>query len=879
MNAAIAKTCCRCFTSLFAILAVVLLAGTAQAATFTWDGQLSNSWGGSRNVGSVIVPKINSNWEPDGYSSLLLPTSSDPVVFGEYNAYNRTVNLNGNRSAKSLEFKNAQYFRLTNGTLSLASGNLTSTSTFTQTLDADITLGSSGIWDVSWAPVIVNGRISGSTNLTKRGVGPLYLTNDDNLLHNTYINQGSFKIQDGGSLTNSEAYIGDLPGTLGTAYVTGADSTWTSTDGLHVGSRGRGTLGITNAGTVTSTYGRIGELADSNGTVTVHGLNSTWNSGGLSIGHYGHGILNIQGGGSVVNSGTGIGSAEGSTGTVTVTDAGSTWNTGEMSIGVYGKGTLNIQNGAAVQTDSWVDIGVFGTSTNIATITGTNSTWDIASHLRVGYSTSGKLNIENGGTVTSNQGKLGELEVDYGSSIVTVTGANSAWHNNDTLNVGLYSDVGDVSTYEATLNIETGGTVSAVNAVRLRNAGSINLLGGTLRTANFEFFPDKVMNFDAGKLHLTQSTAINSSNIFALDVRNLTPGKTLRVDGITTLQTPLTLNGGKFSTDSIAGFNNFDFQSGTLELTHGNLIIGSAGLLGPNVSLPSGEHIAVTKNASIASNGVLSLSGGSFSAAKLTNNGTILTSGNIVNLFSNEVVHNGSEIRTPAGAGTAFGGSYSGSGDFTGQGDVYFGADVRLGDSPSTVMFQGNVYLAPSSTLTLKLDGLLSEEFDRVMIAGDASLESNLEIDWLESFILSPNLEFEILDIAGTLNGQFFGLGEGDLVGTFGGEDLFISYNAGDGNDVALFTSGTPGNFDSDDDVDGDDFLTLQRRFGQQGFGSSNHGNDLAAWNANYGTTTTPSFALATQAVPEPSTGILLVLGMVGLAAERRMSTRKLHGV
>jgi len=27
------------------------------------------------------------------------------------------------------------------------------------------------------------------------------------------------------------------------------------------------------------------------------------------------------------------------------------------------------------------------------------------------------------------------------------------------------------------------------------------------------------------------------------------------------------------------------------------------------------------------------------------------------------------------------------------------------------------------------------------------------------------------------------------LVGNFGGEDLFISYTAGDGNDVALFTA------------------------------------------------------------------------------------------
>ncbi len=33
----------------------------------------------------------------------------------------------------------------------------------------------------------------------------------------------------------------------------------------------------------------------------------------------------------------------------------------------------------------------------------------------------------------------------------------------------------------------------------------------------------------------------------------------------------------------------------------------------------------------------------------------------------------------------------------------------------------------------------------------------------------------------------FSGLGEGDLVGNYGGFDLFISYNLGTGNDIAFF--------------------------------------------------------------------------------------------
>ena len=35
-------------------------------------------------------------------------------------------------------------------------------------------------------------------------------------------------------------------------------------------------------------------------------------------------------------------------------------------------------------------------------------------------------------------------------------------------------------------------------------------------------------------------------------------------------------------------------------------------------------------------------------------------------------------------------------------------------------------------------------------------------------------------------------LGEGDLVGNFGGVDLFITYAGGDGNDATLFTVPEP---------------------------------------------------------------------------------------
>jgi hypothetical protein len=53
---------------------------------------------------------------------------------------------------------------------------------------------------------------------------------------------------------------------------------------------------------------------------------------------------------------------------------------------------------------------------------------------------------------------------------------------------------------------------------------------------------------------------------------------------------------------------------------------------------------------------------------------------------------------------------------------------------------------------------------------------------------LGLNQQYLIGDVSGLLSGQFNGLSEGALIGNFGGTDLFISYSAGGGNGISLFT-------------------------------------------------------------------------------------------
>jgi hypothetical protein len=98
-------------------------------------------------------------------------------------------------------------------------------------------------------------------------------------------------------------------------------------------------------------------------------------------------------------------------------------------------------------------------------------------------------------------------------------------------------------------------------------------------------------------------------------------------------------------------------------------------------------------------------------------------------------------------------------------------------------------------------------------------------------------------------------------------EANYIVSNLQVGSADLFFDLSLPGDFDADGDVDGADFFEWQR-----GLGTIYDATDLAAWEADFGNVA-PLTATST-AVPEPSTGILLVLGLASILAGRRMPVR-----
>lgn len=194
-----------------------------------------------------------------------------------------------------------------------------------------------------------------------------------------------------------------------------------------------------------------------------------------------------------------------------------------------------------------------------------------------------------------------------------------------------------------------------------------------------------------------------------------------------------------------------------------------------------------TANGGFINTGSMAFSGTADVNGNVTNNSLIVTSANATTTFYDSVINNG-EIRTSGNGNSVFFETVSGGGSYTGTGNVFFEGNVNPGNSPSVVNFGGNLTLGTASHTVFELGGLALGEYDRFNIAGNLNILGSMSVEMWNGFQLSPGMSFLIADIGGSRTGTFAGFGEGALVGNFGGQDLFISYALGNGNDIGLFS-------------------------------------------------------------------------------------------
>ncbi|WP_208016282.1 hypothetical protein, partial [Meridianimarinicoccus aquatilis] len=124
-------------------------------------------------------------------------------------------------------------------------------------------------------------------------------------------------------------------------------------------------------------------------------------------------------------------------------------------------------------------------------------------------------------------------------------------------------------------------------------------------------------------------------------------------------------------------------------------------------------------------------------------------------------------------------------GDLTQMGGTY-----APGASPAQSLLDGDYTLGGGGIFELEFAGLTSGLFDQLTVTGDVYLtDGYLSVLELVPFSFDAGQYFKVVDVQGTLFGQFNGLAEGSLI-TGLSRDLFITYAGGDGNDIALYTEG-----------------------------------------------------------------------------------------
>jgi len=319
----------------------------------------------------------------------------------------------------------------------------------------------------------------GTVNLI--GADASWVTQD---LYLAYGGVGALNIQNGGLFTASTAYLAGLGGSIATAAVTGAGSTFDVSGALFVGERGSATLDITDGGHVEADVANIGMYTENDvagtGVVTVSGATSTFDAAtDLFIGRSGNGTLLLtESGTATVGGGAGtatIAENAGSVGTLVFgsLDADSPTAAGALDVATveFGLGAGRVlfnHSGTFAFAPNFAGDGVIDQLAGITNLTGDSATFIGDTTIRGGTLL---VNGSLGGTVSVTGGRLGGVgslsdvtvssggTIAPGNSIGTLTVATATFEPGSTYEVEIdtlgNSDLLDV-TGTATLN---GGNV------------------------------------------------------------------------------------------------------------------------------------------------------------------------------------------------------------------------------------------------------------------------------------------------------------------------------------------------------------------------------------------------------------------------------------
>ena len=626
----------------------------------------------------------------------------------------------------------------------------------------------------------------------------------------TVTNGGVIK-EGAGTLSLSGTFLGGVTlnaGTLAGGITIPSIATYTQNGGDFAGT-------LTNQGTFTFNSGTFAGQLINEGTTTI-GANFTAGSG----------ISNF--------------------GTLTV---GAVQAVTANGSGLDNQGTLTLSSGTLAGS---------GPLVNNAALSGRGTIAGAA-----GFANNGIVTIAGGNLSLTNSGanaNAGTISVPFGLQLRLLGGNLS--------NTGLIDLDGGSISGTGTLVNQAGGTVqggSSIQSPVTNDGGLIHANAGTtLLITNLAGG-----NINGGELRIDNGSGINVTTPFASSGTIVLLGANAQMIG-GAITSSGTIRGSGRVTNSVLSSGSIIAEGGRLTLSGAAPTNAAGGVIqvGPGSEVFYSQGLGVNagqiallagtfdnNNRPLANTGTIA-GAGSFRTGGLANSGTIGVGGGDLDVIG-AVVNSGS-VGTQSGSTVRFFGPVSGAGSYPGTGTVMFLSTFSPGASPARVDFGGDLVLGGVASLTMELAGTTpGTEYDQIDVSGNLALGGVLNVSLLGGFMPLAGQPFDILDW-------------GSLSGTFDAINLPTLSGGLNWNTSQLYTTGTllvaqPGDFDFDDDVDGRDFLLWQRGGSPNPFSAG----DLADWQTQYGTV--PLAAVST-AVPEPSTLVLLMGGLV-VAGRRRVCT------
>ncbi len=630
---------------------------------------------------------------------------------------------------------------------------------------------------------------------------------------------GALKVTDG-TLEVKDGWM-DVFGN-GLLEVVGPDAYLRTLGDINVDSIGSGRLTVDDGGHVDATWGLLFSFG-SQGVVTIS------NGGNVVVGYVSMNGVNSEleilsggtlhsGGSDLLGNSTGFGTSN----EVTVSGTGSRWDSnGTIFVGYNGTADVTISNGGVIAASNVV----VGQSAGAGTIevSGTDSELSVSSDLTIGKSGTGALRIENGGQVTSNTHTFIGAEVGSHGT-VTVTGSDSSWHNAGFMRIG-HAGSGE-------LTIADGGAIESAAA----------LIGGA--------------DGSEGKVTVTGSGS--TWNI---------------VENVIWEEADLYVNGnGKLIVTDGGSVSFWNAELGSSSGPHADVIVEHGGAVVSNaravIGLGGDAKVRITgTNSTWAANNSyfsvgyygngelnvaerLTLAGNA--AGATTAQGTLtVADGGTVTVGDKLLIHAGGTLA--GGGGTVIGA-------------VENAGLVSPGNSPGLLTIEGDYTQQAGGKLAMDIAGLLTNEYDRLVVDGDVALNGTLQVSLL-AFTPEIGNSFDMLDWTGT------------LTGTFGTLQLPTLPSGRAWNTAQLYTNGIlsvsaatlPGDFNTDGKVDAADYVVWRK-----GLDTLYTPDDYDDWRANFGATAPGAGTVAGQAaaVPEPA-AIILLAALLPFAVTAAHRSRK----